>query len=398
MRRIAIYFVQQSDLGHTKRILNIAEYLERRHAGKFKLYIFQAGTVEKFLSFPREITWFDLPYPFYNKSKFYGRKLRVAPAAIKIREKFLLKKIQEIDPDIFITEFFPFGRVESQYELLPTLSYLKKKRKRLYVSLAHPHFLNKDINHLISLCNLYDRILIHSPENLDIHYFRKFIKAEAGISKKDYSDLFKVLGDKIIYTGYILPLKLLNLNKGFDTPKDGVSIFVSRGSGAVYPKIIVNSLKAASFLEKRYKFYIVAGPATTDREMRLFSGYTNQVKNVQISLKKLEKKFVENLLRSNIFIGTCGYNNFVQLLYLKKRAILIPFMGYSVQNIRTEQLAHAYLLKDYIGARILKYFEFSPRDLAREIERRVKVRAPSLSLPSEYFRGGEKTCDFLMRS
>jgi len=395
MKKIAIYLVSQGDLGHHCRVYNIVKYLLLKYKAKIKIYLLEAGLRQDCIRFPSNVTCIHLPYCFYNKWRFRGMEILRKASHMEERIRFLLRTLEKIKPHIFITEFFPFGRINSKYELIPAIEYLKSKKVKIFASIGYPYFAYNDIELLNFLCNLYDKIFIHTPPYPDFEYFCRYINKEKRISIKAFRNFFNSVREKIYFTGYILPPQIFN--SSYTDSNSSNLILVCRGGGAFYPRIVTLSISTAKCFSDKFKFKIIAGPSTSNKEKIVFERNLKVVNSENIEFTVFESNFVEIIRNCALFIGTSGYNNYVQLLYLRKKAILIPFVGYSQKYYFSEQLIHALILKDFISSTILHYFSLSSDKLAHYIKRKLKEEVKiNKDIREEWFKGGEIFANILM--
>jgi len=397
-KRILFYYTHQESLGHTTRLLSIIQTLKKRYPTQTEIAVFQGGKTQDYLEIPKEVKWLNLPYPFYNRLDF---KKRCNPNLLKMkaRSNYMISKIKEFKPHIFITEFFPFGRRECYWELLPTLEYLKRRKIKIYGSIGYPCVTKSNIKMLLATLNFYDRILIHVVLNTEFNYFNK--NTDAPIL---YPNFFKKFENRINYTGYILPFNMRKINhkrfiKRQFGSQDKIFVLVTRGAGAYYPKIITHSILAKNYLNSKYFFMIIPGPTSSEKEMSLFRRCLDKVKDKNIYMVKYLPNLPDLLGNSAITVSTAGYNTSLQLFYFRKKSIVIPFKGYPPRYGYIEQLSRAQMLKDYLGTSILDYDELSPQLLAKEIEKKYQDREPkSTGIDKNWFKGGEITSDLIMNS
>jgi predicted glycosyltransferase len=348
---------------------------------------------------PSGVYWFNLPHPYYSRLNFKrGATQYHISLYAKIRANYMLSKVRGINPDIFITEFFPFGREDARFELFPVLLHLKKKRIKIYASIGYPYIVRGNMNILIHHCDLYDRFFIHTPKALEFSYLLKDI--DNPLLKYMYSRTFEHIKDKVEYTGYILPFDLSELEDIRKIRQDlrangKIVILVSRGGGVRYPKIITNSILAKSYLSDKYIFVIATGPASSGKEMSLFRSLIKKGKHKQIYLYKYLSNFTSYLRASDISINMAGYNTSVQLLYFKKPSIVIPSsedpetaIGYC-----SEQISRGRILKDYLGARTLDYHKFTAGNIVSNIKslKPAELRPSLKSIKNDWFNGAEIT-------
>jgi predicted glycosyltransferase len=309
----------------------------------------------------------------------------------------MIKELKRIKADIFITEFFPFGRWECKYEVMPIIEWLRQRKVKIYCCLSYPYFIQSqdDISELLEITKFYDKIFIHTACNLDLNYVANNIYLEKRISKSSFISVFEYLKPKIFFTGYILPIdNLTNLNHVVNEQL----ILVHRGSGTIFPKLITSSILASEFLDKSFKLLVIAGPATTASEMNFFKGLIKQRKLDNVCLRKYIPNLFDYLKMCGISINTVG-GTAHELLYLRKKAILVPFCGYPNRR-RTDQICRAKMLEDYIDASILDYDSLTPERLAREIMKKINTSSYQKykDVDEKWFKGSKTTADMIMQS
>jgi len=395
-KRILFYYTHQESLGHTTRLLSIIQALKKRYPTQTEIAVFQGGMVQDYLDIPVEIKWINLPNPFYGRLDFKVTS-KVDISKSKVRSDYMLSRIREFKPNIFITEFFPFGRRECYWELLPVLQYLKQKRVKIYASIGYPQVTKRNINMLLTVIKFYDRILIHIPTDTENKYFYK---------NTDIPDLYMQFfkrHEKIIdFTGYILPFNAQKTKKkesiqNMIIAKGKKSVLVTRGAGAYYPRIITNSILTKRHLGLQYYITINPGPASSEKETNLFEKCLSRNIDNNIYIQKYIPNLSDYLASFNIIVSTAGYNTVVQLFYFRKKSIVIPFCGYQSKKGYIEQVSRAEMLKDYLGSSILNYDELSPQRLAFEIEKKNREKEPKNNkINKSWFNGGVITSKIIM--
>jgi predicted glycosyltransferase len=403
-KKILFYFTHKESLGHTTRILSIIHSLLDKYKNKVEISIFQAGKKQTFLKKPDGVRWFDLPRPYYSKLNFKsGSSQHFVPLYAKLRAVYMLKKLAEIKPDIFITEFFPFGRESSRFELFPVLKYLKLRKIKIYASIGYPYIVRSNMRLLFYHCDLYDRFFIHTPYDLEFKYMSDDI--DNLFLKTLYLKTFQHIKSRVTYTGYILPFnvrpKETSSGKEHKYKKQGKKlILVSRGGGVRYPKIIVDSILAATHLsQNKFHFVIAAGPATTKKQMSLFGRLIKDRRIRNISLYRYIENLPSYIKNCDVSVSMSGYNTSVQLLYFKKPSVIIPSNEdpETAAGYCSEQISRAKLLKDHIDSRIVHYLDLSPRILAEAIEKVCleRKKKPNRPIPHSWFSGDDVTAKLI---
>lgn len=381
MAGILFYYPHKEDIGHGIRLTVLAKAILAL-APEVKIHIFQAGKPQCFLPFPSNTAVYQLPLPFYSSASLSTpvilNKKRTAS-----RTAFMLYLAQKIKPDIFITEFFPFGRRECLHEVLPLLKYFKLTKTKIYASLGIPYFTHSkaDLGELLSICSLYDRIYIHCPECLDKDYIAKSIEIEKRISKKDFLSVFDSLKKKIHFTGYVINSDCVRHGVLLKKPY----ILVNRGGGTTSERIIEYALQASRSFS-HYTFLIVNGPGASQQDVVRFKKIVKKNMASNIDFRIFVPELIAYFREAELSIGTAGSSAY-ELLYLRKKAILIPFVG-SFGHWRADQLARAAMLRDYLGSTIIDYGTLSVKVLAGAINKKLSEGAvKEKKIKDDWFQG-----------
>lgn len=389
--KIAIYYSHIGTLGHCVRSLNIARYLKDKGA---QVLVLQGGRIQKFLN-TKGLDILNLPYPLYSgldyHEKFYFEKKRID---IRKRLKFMRDALLEFKPDVFITETFPFGRSEGKYEPYPLLIYLKREipSVKIYASVGYPIFdtdKQQEIQDIIRFSSIYDSLFIHTPL-IEAEYARRVIPKK---EKKNYEKVFNRLKGKIFFTNYIIEKKIQK-NKKTIRKELGLTheklILINRGSGVVYPDIIEKSILSAKYLDD-YFFLISAGPSSSSEEVTFFKKLSKKIKNLRLFV--FLPNFLDYLNACDVSISMCGYNTSAQLLYLKKRAILVPYL------LEGEQRYRARILHDALGNSILYYNKLTPEQIVNEIKYQLNKNLPKSlhKIKNDDFRGLEIFANLILK-
>jgi predicted glycosyltransferase len=405
-KKLLFYFTHKESLGHTTRTLSIIHSLLKRYKKEIEITVFQAGKPQRFLKRPRGSRWFDLPRPYYSKDSFKKNDLyQNIPLYANLRSNYMLDKLKIIDPDIFITEFFPFGREDCRFELVPVLRFLKSRKKRIYASIGYPYIVRSNFKILLHHCDFYDKFFIHTPQHHEFKYFLDGI--DNGNLKNIYLRTFRHIKTRVTYTGYVLPFNV-GERKAPGNARDPHKakgqkwIIVSRGGGGRYPKIITSAILAAKKLQlKNFRFLIVSGPSTSSRQMTFFRNFIKEKDVRNVTLLKYIDNLPAYIKESDVSVSMAGYNTSVQLLYFRKPAVLIPSRvdpetacGYC-----SEQISRAEILKDYIGSRVLDYDALTEKQLTLAIEKsyahRQRMLKNNSKIRNEWFDGAKTTADLM---
>ena len=397
MKKLIYYYTHKESLGHTTRVLSIIEGLHTKYGKEMELYLFQGGRPQEYLKIPENVKVFNLPSPYQSKAGFKVDTLMLGPLASKIRAEYMLKKIRQIKPDIFITEFFPFGRYFSRHELLPVLTYLKSKKARILSSIGYPYITLDNYKILSSYINFYEKLLIHVPKGTEYRYFLKNI--ESPVLKGLFKDFFNAYKNKIVYTGYILPYTVKNIvapeviRKKFNC-LNKTMVLVNRGGGVIYPKIIACAIVSKKYLSKDFVFVVIPGPATTDAEMALFKTLAKKQKNGCFLIRQTPD--LSSLINAcDISVNMAGYNTSVQLLYFNKNTLFIPSIVHPEKGkgYCSEQLCRSQFLKKYLNTSTIDYTQLSAKKIAKGIEKIQTHYTQRQPIKTNWFSGLDKTVE-----
>ena len=399
-RTILIYYSHKETLGHTTRVAALADALIKGYGAKVSLHILQGGVPQPYIRFPEAAEIINLPHPFDTRASFKGiREMRY----VAERARAILNNARRILPDIFVTEFFPFGRLNYMPELLPTLQHLRRRNVAIYASIGYPYLLNlsdmkeaKFRDMLGQLLQLYDKILIHTPPGLEDPYFAKTISSPG--PQRRYREFFDGIKEKIIYTGYVVPGKVLKGTAPLPsaTTSGQSTVVVSRGGGAVYPKVILNAIRAQALLGNAYRFIIACGPATSVAEQKLFDLHVRKYGTGNVILHRHIPNLGELLATCDVSVSLGGYNTAVQLMRADARAIIIPHHIKDAPLATTDQLARARLMKEKFQSTVIDYADLTPVKLARAIEKKCRAPRPGQA-PTVWFGGATSSANILMK-
>ena len=383
--RVLLHFTHKQTLGHTTRSVALATALCRHGA---EVLILQGGVPQPFVRFPAGCRVLDIPFPFDTRASFQSHAV---PVSAQKRAHFILRTAADFNPDVLITEFFPFGRLAYTPELLPTLRYLRKKGTRIMASVGYPLLIDLDRLEDKQFAALhravfafFDTFFIHTPHELETEYIQKSIQP-ASLSRS-YATMMKNLRKRIVYTGYVLPGRILT--GGTQIPAKKNTIVVSRGGGAVYPKLITLAIEAQRHLTNKVHTVIACGPATSVKEMDLFQSCLKPKDKEHVFLTDCLDNLDDHLNNCRVSVSLCGYNTSVQLMRFGTPAIIIPYQNKNSKMPTNDQIARAKLLQEKFSSIVLDYNTMTGRSLADAIHTQMTRPRPAPA-PADWFNGAE---------
>ncbi|WP_170585261.1 glycosyltransferase family protein [Ruegeria arenilitoris] len=237
----------------------------------------------------------------------------------------LTEAVRRVNPDVLITELYPFGRRSLAAEFLALLSTARSLPSRPVVLssvrdiLAPPSKPAKAARTEEIIVRFYDGVLVHSdPE----------------ITPLDASwPVTDNLAERLFYTGFVAPPA-----PGPHEQGEGANeVLVSAGGGSVGQPIFSAAIEAAQNMPNRRWRLLVGGQDAEDRiaELRHMTNGENVI------LEPVRPDFRQMLPLAAASVSMCGYNTAMDLLQCATPAVLIPFDdGKEVeQTLRAKSLA-----------------------------------------------------------
>ena len=382
MFKIACYFTHCETLGHTTRIFSLAKGLKE----------IKPNTEFLFLQGGKELAqkqWeidnsniINLPNPFYSKNVFKGEKCRSTIEETKKRIETMHEALIKFEPDIFITEYFPFGREDCVNELVPIVKWLNHKGIKIYASIGYPVISTK-IEKIEQIMGMFEKIIIHSPQEMDFRYLLDYLETQdMKETAKWYDGFFDKYKEKICFTGYVLP-SMKSLKECKQENKEKI-VLISRGGGVIYPKIILNGIKISQYF-KDYKFIAVGGPASSSDEQKIFKALA---KKYNVEYYEQLQSLSQYIAKSSATINMSGYGTATQLLYFKTPSVLVPREKEN-NKFYLEQKYRAYMLEKMGFGTTISYENSTAESMAEALKEALQKKPKQL--PEKYFNGAEET-------
>lgn len=344
-KRICFYCYSPSkDSGHIKRLIRLSKEIKKN-----KKYLTFLILNSRYDILNKELTAFDSVFFLKSRNNFN-----------KIID-FINKK----KPDIFITEFFPFGRTKSREEIVPILEILKSKKISIISALPIPYFTHceNNLNELERDINYYEKIIIFTPPR-DIKYFASSIEFENRVKSETFINFFKKIRKKLHFIGYPID----DCDKDIKEKKN--SILVTNGAGSVLKKIIDSSIMAKKELSKDINMTIICGISTKDKDIEKWNNIIRKFNIKNIKIKKYVKNLIPYIKKNEVIISSAGSTSYEILKYSKK-AILIPYEG-KPNREHSDQIARSIMLKDLIKADIIREKDLSGKTLIKAINKKLR--------------------------
>lgn len=279
-----------------------------------------------------------------------------------LRDAFL-----RFQPDILITELYPFGRRSLRAEFRDLIDIAHKAQNRpLILSsirdiLAPPSKPERIAECHAILADLYDGVLVHSdPQTtqLDLSW-----------------PVTDALAAKLHYTGYVAPAAA-------GAQPDGIGqgeILVSSGGGSVGDEIFEAAMEAAR-LTPDLTWRILVGGADAQERIKTF-----QAKGSPAIIEAARPDFRQMMCHASASISMCGYNTALDVLQSGVPAIFVPFDA----GTEVEQSLRAKALGTLDGIKTLNRATLTAQQLLDALEE--VQNAPKRALNQTGFDGAAQT-------
>lgn len=245
-------------------------------------------------------------------------------AVMTARREMLVTHIKSSQPDLLITELFPFGRRTLKAEFVALLDAAQALRVRPLICASVRDILappSKPAKAQLAddlIAQYYDAVMVH---------------ADGDVTPLSLSwPVSLALQDKLHYTGFVAPPAA---SPHPDQLGEG-EIIVSAGGGDVGAHVFDTCLAAAARDPDRVWRLLLGGQDAARRSAELMQ---NAPPNVMIEPARPE--FRQMLHHAAASVSLCGYNTALDVLQSGVRAVFVPFdAGNEVeQGLRADALA-----------------------------------------------------------
>jgi predicted glycosyltransferase len=333
MTKVLIYVQHLLGVGHVKRASLIAKALRNRDAE----VLFVSGGLPN-IHFTKGLNVFQLPGCRAKDATFkeiVDEKCQIITDDWKTkRQNLLLAEAKRFNPDIILTEMFPFGRNQFRFELISLLEWGKTHKKRIYASVRDVLVSKNNYKKSANIINqFYDGVLMHS---------------DPSIIPFDYSfPYFNAIKSECHYTGFVAE------QRNCKNPQN--KILVSMG-GSNVGKEFISELRviANSFPNYQWEFF-----------------------------DNFKGDYLDQAYAARLSISMAGYNTVYEALGARLPMIVSPWAAPG----EDEQLKRAMLLKEKGYLEILNM-----NSAKQQINFALKNNC---SYPEISLNGAEKSADIL---
>ena len=350
--RAMLYCQHLAGIGHLVRTTELARSMS---ADGWEVLLVCGGKVPNDFLFPPSVR-VELLEPIQSDPEYKTLSACVEGFSLEDvkarRMARLLLLLDAFQPDVLVTEMFPFGRKQFAFELMPLLEQARRvEQKPLVVASVRDILVAKKDpeahgQRVLEVVNaFYDLVLVHSDESVQ--------PLQATFS------MATAIQPPVIHTGYITASSAADESVSTDDVSsllipcestDEPLIVVSCGSGRLQAaqQLIMAVLQAAPSLAKflRHKLLICAGPLVPHETFQRYQELADGQANVCLVH---DLPFLRRLLgRAALSISLGGYNTVMELLTARAQALVFAAEpnGDNEQKTRVESLAAKGLLRE----------------------------------------------------
>ena len=236
------------------------------------------------------------------------RSGRPVSADLSTQRQQKLLRLLDMQPEVVVTEMFPFGRRAFRAELLPLLNAAKAMRQPPLVLASVRDILvsKRDPDRyrwMVETCiDHYDRVLVHGDERL-LPFAASFPPAAE-------------LGARVAHTGFI--------HLGTPPLTDGATptVLVSAGGGAVGAELLGVALAARPRTRYANAPWLLVGGQNLPAES--FAVLASSLPE-GCALERYRPDLAAIMGRCEVSVSQAGYNTAVEGLAAEARMVLVPF-------------------------------------------------------------------------
>ncbi|MGH6946216.1 MAG: glycosyltransferase family protein, partial [Kiloniellales bacterium] len=350
--RIFLYVQHLLGIGHQTRAATLARALQRAGfavdfvAGGFPVPGLELGGARVHQLPPLRAT--DIYFKVLVDEQ--GRQADEAFKAA--RRDRLLALFAARDPDILLTEMFPFGRRQMRFELLPLLDAARARRRPPLIASSVRDILvaspkPQRVTEMLGWVErYYDLVLVHGDPAF-VPFERTFAPAAE-------------IAGKLRYSGYVIDERATAT--AAPNPEGQDCVIVSTGGGAVSEPLLEAALAARALtpLKDRHWRLLVGHNLPEAR----FAGLGARAPR-GVTVERSRSDFVQLLKGAALSISQAGYNTLLEVMGAKCPCLVVPYAG----GLETEQTLRARLLEERGLLAIVKEQDLSAERLAEGVER-----------------------------
>jgi len=337
--RLSIYSQDSLGLGHLRRNTLIGGAFLKARADS-DILLFADSPVAPFFNLPERIDHVKLPsIRKVSAGCWEATRLRIDERElVRLRAKLLRNVLLNFRPDLLLVDHMPAG---AQGELLPALKALKRVYPKCSVVLGLRDILDApEVTQRVwesegaydALRRYYDRILIYGSKEILNTSSAYHLPATIGGTR---------------YCGYVVtqdPVKRAKDVRQAARVEKHRFVFVSAGGGGDGQLLMQTYVRALRTLGARADFKTLMAVGV-NAPTSFASELAAEARGLPIRIVPYVDDSPSCIAAADLVVCMAGYNTLSEVLYLKKKALVIPRSGPSAeQTTRARLLAERHLI------------------------------------------------------
>lgn len=313
--KVVIHCQYVYGIGHFVRSIELARGL----SNKFDVFILNGGEIIPGFKVPEFVKIIQLPgiYKEENSATLtpVDESLSIDECFLK-RNKVIQEVVNEIIPDIIISEHFPFGLL-FENEVISLIKMAKQLNPRLRTISSVRDLIestngSKRDDYVCKLLNeWYDLILVHGDERI--------APLSNSFPKIDQIHI------PILHTGYIVRT-IPKSEKQQQIP----SILVSVGGGRLGSELLNEIIDCHLSLREKIRHKLILFSGAFERDFNILQDKANAVKSDDIEIQVFNSdRYLNCLSEASLVISLGGYNSIIESISAKKPMLIYQreFLG-----------------------------------------------------------------------
>jgi predicted glycosyltransferase len=338
-------------IGHLVRTVELAIGLSE----KFQVFIFYGGETVPNFNLPKEVTFIQLPAIYKEEN---SNSLSPVDSSTSIEECFqerkiiIEQKIEEIKPDILITEHFPFGLLfeNEVISLILKVKFINPSSKIISSvrDIIESNGGGKNDIYIAELINKwYDMVLVHGDEKC--------------LELKDSFSQIDKISVPILYTGYIVR----PIPKKIKTKTHYPIILASIAGGRLGNELLEAVIDSHLLIKEKIKHSLILFSGAFQNDFKQQEKKITDLNSEDIKIHFFDSEMYLNYLsQADLVISLGGYNSIIESISAKK-TMLVYQRGFSGGN--EEQDLRIKFFEDLGCLEILKPQDLTIKVLAEKI-------------------------------
>jgi predicted glycosyltransferase len=295
-------------IGHLVRTLELARGLSEY----FEVSVISGGESVKNYEIPKTINFIQLPAIYKEEDSPFLTPINKSTSieqCFKDRKKIINFNIEQIKPEILITEHFPFGLL-FENEVIDLIKEVKKY--------------NNDVKIVSSVRDIIDSSNGGKRDGYICEIINKWfdlILVHGDLKFKGLSHSFSKINEikvKIIHTGYIVRQIQKKTNQ-----KNSILILVAVAGGRMGTELLDAAINSHITIRNKIKHRLVLFSGAFQEDLIKINEKISAINSSEIELHEFNSQtYLNYLSEATVVLSLGGYNSIIESLSLKKQMLV----------------------------------------------------------------------------